>query len=141
MDKKLYRSTRDKMISGVCGGIGDYINIDSTLVRIAVVVLGFTAPFAFIIGYIVCAVVMPEKPYDDEEDDIEILDKDGNKIHQTQKKTRNIIGFGLIGIGCLWLTNKLVWWIDHDIYMGLGIIVLGLIIVLSGMKHKQEADS
>lgn len=32
--KRLYRSAHDKMIFGVCGGIGEYLNVDSTLVRL-----------------------------------------------------------------------------------------------------------
>ena len=37
--KKLYRSERDKMIAGVCGGIADYYNVDANLVRLLTVVL------------------------------------------------------------------------------------------------------
>lgn len=139
MDKKLYRSSKDKMISGVCGGIAEYFNIDPTLVRIGVVILGFASFFTFFFGYIICAIVMPEKPYDEEEEDVEVYDKDGNKIH-TQKKNSNIIGFGLIGVGCIWILNKLVWWVDHDIYVGLGIIIIGIIVLLTSMNRKNEAS-
>ena len=38
--KKLYRSSTDKKIAGVCGGLGEYFNIDPTLVRLGAVVLG-----------------------------------------------------------------------------------------------------
>ena len=38
--KKLYRSAKDKMIGGVCGGLGEYFNIDSTIVRLAFILLG-----------------------------------------------------------------------------------------------------
>jgi len=34
MKGKLYRSERDRMIGGVCGGLGEYFNIDSTIVRL-----------------------------------------------------------------------------------------------------------
>lgn len=140
MDKKLYRSSKDKMISGVCAGIAEYFNIDPTLVRIGAVILGFASFFTLFLGYIVCAIVMPEKPYDDEEDDVEVYDKDGNKIHHSQKKNSNIIGFALIGIGGFWIINKLVWWVDHDVYIGLGIVIIGLIILLSGFNKKQEVN-
>lgn len=140
MEKKLYRSSKDKMISGVCGGIAEYFDVDPTLVRIGVVILGFASFFTFFFGYIICAIVMPEKPYDEEEEEVEVYDKDGNRIHHTQKKNSKIIGYGLIGIGAIWIINKLVWWVDHDIYIGLGIIVIGLIVLLSGINRKQEAD-
>ena len=44
MNKKLYRSRNDKMVSGVCAGIANYLNIDPTLVRVIYAVLSvFTA--------------------------------------------------------------------------------------------------
>ncbi|NOQ37949.1 PspC domain-containing protein [archaeon] len=58
--KKLYRSKKDRMLAGVCGGIGEYFGIDSTLVRILWVLLTFGGG-AGIILYIICAIVVPEK--------------------------------------------------------------------------------
>ena len=55
--KRLER-TFDRRIGGVCGGIGEYFNIDPTLIRIGAVVLGFTG--AGIIAYIIAAICMPE---------------------------------------------------------------------------------
>lgn len=56
--KKLYKSTRDRMICGVCGGIAEYMQVDPTLVRLAAVVLGFTGSGLLI--YIVAAIIMPD---------------------------------------------------------------------------------
>lgn len=58
--KRLYRSTTDKMLCGVCGGIAEYINIDPTVVRLLWVVLALTAGFG-IIAYIIAAIIMPIK--------------------------------------------------------------------------------
>ena len=52
MEKKLYKSNTNKVIDGVCGGIGEYFNIDPTLVRLAWVVfcaLGGSGLLAYII--------------------------------------------------------------------------------------------
>lgn len=46
------------MIAGVCGGIGEYLNIDPTVVRLITVLLGFTG--TGIIAYLVAAIIMPE---------------------------------------------------------------------------------
>ncbi|MBE6976892.1 MAG: PspC domain-containing protein [Ruminococcaceae bacterium] len=62
MEKKLYRSRMNKKICGVCGGIGEYFNIDPTLVRIGCVL--FAACGAGILTYFICALVMPERPSD-----------------------------------------------------------------------------
>lgn len=60
--KKLYRSTSDRMIAGICGGLGEYFGIDSTLVRL-IFVLGsiFTGSVLFWV-YIIMLIVIPEEP-------------------------------------------------------------------------------
>ena len=42
MENKLYRSRKDRMILGVCGGLGKFFGIDSTIIRIVFVLLAFT---------------------------------------------------------------------------------------------------
>ena len=61
MDKKLYKSSEDKKIAGVCGGIAKYFNVDSTWIRLAWVFLIFFAGTG-ILAYIICAIVMPDEP-------------------------------------------------------------------------------
>ena len=41
--KKLYRSKKDRVFAGVCGGIGEYLGVDPTVIRLLAVILGFTA--------------------------------------------------------------------------------------------------
>ncbi len=61
MAKKLYKSNKNKMIDGVCGGIGEYINIDPTIVRLGWVV--FCALIGSgIIAYIIAAIIIPRNP-------------------------------------------------------------------------------
>lgn len=60
--KRLYASSTDRKISGVCGGIGEYFSLDSTLVRLAWVVLTIiTGIIPGVIGYIIAAIIMPSK--------------------------------------------------------------------------------
>ena len=60
--KKLYRSTSDRMIAGVCGGLGEYFDIDPTLVRL-IFVLGTVFSFSALFwAYIVMLIVIPEEP-------------------------------------------------------------------------------
>ena len=61
MQKKLYRSNRDKKIAGVCAGIAQYFGLDATLVRVGWAVLALAAGSG-VLAYIVCAVIMPEEP-------------------------------------------------------------------------------
>jgi phage shock protein C len=57
--KKLYRSRTDRIFLGVCGGIGEYLEIDPTVIRLLAVILGFTG--SGIVAYIVAAILMPEQ--------------------------------------------------------------------------------
>ena len=60
MEKKLYRSTQNKMIAGVCSGLAEYINIDPTIIRVIWALVGLSG--AGLIAYLVCALIIPEKP-------------------------------------------------------------------------------
>lgn len=62
MDKRLYRSRKEKMIGGVCGGLAEYFDIDPVLIRILFVVAVF-AGGSGILAYIICWIIIPEQPY------------------------------------------------------------------------------
>ncbi|BCN30351.1 PspC domain-containing protein [Anaeromicropila herbilytica] len=57
--KKIYRSDSDKMICGVCGGLGEYIHVDPTIIRLLFVIFGFTG--TAILAYIIAAIIIPVK--------------------------------------------------------------------------------
>ena len=61
MNKKLYRSVSDKKLAGVCGGIAEYFGLDATLIRVGWALVSLFAG-AGILAYIVCALIIPEKP-------------------------------------------------------------------------------
>jgi len=55
--KRLYRSRTNRWIAGVCGGIGEYFNIDPTIIRIlAIVIPGFGW-----VAYLICVIVIPSE--------------------------------------------------------------------------------
>lgn len=61
MNKKLYKSRTNKTISGVCGGLAEYFDIDVTIVRliwVAFILMGGSG----ILAYIIAALVIPEEP-------------------------------------------------------------------------------
>ncbi|MDP4181553.1 MAG: PspC domain-containing protein [Bacillota bacterium] len=62
MAKKLYLSDTDKKLTGVCGGIAEYLEIDSTVIRIIWALLTLFAGFS-ILFYFVAWLVMPRKHY------------------------------------------------------------------------------
>jgi phage shock protein PspC (stress-responsive transcriptional regulator) len=58
--KKLYRSTTNKKLFGVCGGLAEYFDVDPTVVRIIYLLLLLGAGFG-LLAYLICALIMPEK--------------------------------------------------------------------------------
>ena len=61
-NKKLYRSNTDKKLCGVCGGLAEYFEIDSTIIRLLWVVMTFfSAAFPGVLAYIVCALIVPKQ--------------------------------------------------------------------------------
>jgi phage shock protein PspC (stress-responsive transcriptional regulator) len=60
--RKLYRSNTDKKVAGICGGLGEYFNIDPTMIRILFIAVFFlTGSLAFWL-YLVLWIVIPENP-------------------------------------------------------------------------------
>jgi len=58
--KRLYRSSRDYMLGGVCGGLAEYLGVDATLLRIVYVLLSIvSAAFPGILIYLIAWLVIP----------------------------------------------------------------------------------
>lgn len=62
-NKRLYRSRNQRMIGGICGGLGEFLDVDPTIIRL--VVVGLTIPFpATFLAYFIMLLVVPEQPLD-----------------------------------------------------------------------------
>lgn len=59
-NKRLYKAEKNKKICGVCGGIGDYLNIDPTIIRLLWIIAVFFFGTGLLV-YIICAFIMPNK--------------------------------------------------------------------------------
>lgn len=60
-NKKLYKSSTDKKICGVCAGLANFLGIDPTIVRVAYAALAvFTTGVPFLLIYIIMVFVLPE---------------------------------------------------------------------------------
>jgi len=60
--RKLYRSTQEKQIAGICGGLGEYLNVDPTVMRILFVAGFFLSGSLMFWAYLVMWIVIPETP-------------------------------------------------------------------------------
>lgn len=61
--KRIYLSRNEKKIAGVCGGLAEYFELDPTIVRLLVVIVGIaTALGPVIIGYLLAWIILPQRP-------------------------------------------------------------------------------
>lgn len=60
MEKKLKKSATDRKISGVCGGIAEYMNFDPTLVRLGWAALTLFSCGTAVLAYVLAAIIIPE---------------------------------------------------------------------------------
>ncbi|MFC5469989.1 PspC domain-containing protein [Cohnella suwonensis] len=61
--RKLYRSSRDRKLFGICGGLADYLNVDATLLRILLVVVAVFSAGSVVLVYIIAGFVIPKEPH------------------------------------------------------------------------------
>jgi phage shock protein PspC (stress-responsive transcriptional regulator) len=71
--KKLFRSVKNRRLSGLCGGISEYFKVDATLIRIVTILLMFiTGILPLLIAYIVGSLIVAERPGKDQSIEIEV---------------------------------------------------------------------
>ena len=133
--KKLYRSRKERVIGGVCGGIGVYFGIDPTLARIiwvAATLLGG----AGIIAYIVAWIVIPEEP---KIEGTEVASAEIENYKPNTIKLELIIGGFILAIGILLLLSNFglfEWGWVHRIFWPALIIFIGILIISAVSKKK-----
>ena len=142
--KRLYKSRKNRMIAGVCGGIAEYFNVDPVLVRVIAVLFFFTGGAA-LIAYIVGLIIMPDQPSEG------IQEAEATQQNSTPRTSAEgvsqagsmIIGIILMVFGVHFLLRNIPFF--HDYYWrfwNLGwqffwpsvLIVVGLVVILRGVR-------
>ncbi len=111
MEKKLYRSSRQQVVAGVCGGISDYFDVDVTIIRLAWAALFFLGGSGLIL-YIIAAIIIPKDSGTYSETVVRDENGDETVVREHGEGTGNnsaliIIGIGMIALGALTLVNRL----------------------------------
>jgi len=143
MDKKLYKSTSDKMLCGVAGGLAEYFKIDSTIVRVLFVVTVFFGGGG-VIAYIILCIVVPHKPYEipgtssgsqnqtGENENTFTKNSDGSiSMDAVQHEHKSIwVGIILILLGGLFLVDNFIPRFSIGDYWPVVLIGLGIELIL-----------
>ncbi len=142
MAKKFYRSRTDSMIAGVCGGLAEYFDIDSMLVRLGTFLLALTGGFG-IIAYLIFWVIVPQKPID--ESLAEEATTEGSGIETDEfKESKNsgaLVGGGiLVVIGFLFLLSNFIpyVWLSFRKLWPLILIIVGIMIITKGAGSRGD---
>ncbi len=135
---RLRKSSSDRVMFGVAGGLAEHLDIDSTLVRVAFVVLGFASGIG-LIAYIVLALVMPEAvegaaPTQDSMPEQDSTPDTGAEART--KRNRNLIGGLLVIIGVVFLLLQIEFfsWLRWSLIWPLIIIGAGVALIWDRTK-------
>ena len=131
MKKRLYRSRKDRMVWGVCGGLAEYFNIDPVIVRLVFVLLIFADGLG-VLAYIVMAIIFPS------EEKVARPNKSELETIEGATRRNRVLGIILIIIGVLILIANFFreWWLQWINIWPLIIVGLGLIILLLNARRK-----
>ena len=126
MKNKLYRSSSNQVISGVCGGIGEYFDIDATIIRLIWVLISLPALITSVIVYIACNMIIPEDVYKSNSDFTDKRNHSGNRAV--------LFGCILIILGASLLLKKIFPWFNYSWYYikkfwPLLLVLLGIYII------------
>lgn len=144
MERKLFRSKTDRMIGGVCGGLGEYLGIDPTFIRIFFFILVFGGGAGFWI-YILLWFLIPEEDKENSKDFSERVRNMGDdfskSVSHPHPKSGLIVGGGLILLGLFWLVEQLdlswLWWWNFDVLWPLLLIIMGGILLFRWFSERE----
>jgi phage shock protein PspC (stress-responsive transcriptional regulator) len=139
MKKKLYRSRTEKVIGGVCGGLGNYLDVDPVIIRIVFVVIGLLHGFGIII-YILSWIIIPEEPY--------VFPNQPGKESETPPEVdptappkasndtgRIVAGVFLIALGFLFLSHRFLYFLNFRELLPFGLVLLGILLLVNSFKR------
>lgn len=149
MRKRIYRSETDKVIGGVCGGMGDYFSIDPTWIRI-LFVLSIFANGIGLIAYIIGWIVIPAQRESTAE--ATVVTEEGGVNTQTAQASAKAMtngrkhglgflpGIILIVLGMIFLFDRLFYWFDFDYIWPMVLIGIGAILIFRSANHKPAVE-
>ncbi|MEW6510344.1 MAG: PspC domain-containing protein [Bacteroidota bacterium] len=130
--RRLYKSRTDRMLDGICGGVAEYLGLDSTLIRLATVLLAIFGGVGIVI-YIVAMIIMPTNPSFAPAADAPAAPA------RTHERNSKFWGILLIVVGTLWFLGNLGvpiwhhWWgFSWDILFPVLLILAGVAFIFGG---------
>jgi phage shock protein C len=131
-EKRLYRSRDDRVVAGVCGGLGKYLNIDPVLVRIAAVLLIFAGGVGIVL-YVIGWIAIDEEP-------AAALGADGTVVTELvdddldRRRGAVVLGLIFVAVGIFYLLDDFWPDLDWKYIWPIALIAVGFAIVARGRR-------
>ncbi|KLO21088.1 phage-shock protein [Marinitoga sp. 1197] len=130
MEKEIYRSRKDRFVGGVCGGIANYFNISSTLVRLLYFGL-ILADGIGIILYIIAWIIIPEEPINKTVEKEDKNSEQNNFYKKHSERNNFFIGLFFITIGIIFvIKNFFPDLISLSLFFGIIFLIFGLYLLM-----------
>ena len=154
MEKKLYRSRNKKVVAGIAGGLGDYLDVDPVIIRIIIVLTTIFNGVGLLI-YIIMWIVIPEEEYDPSKIKAEKtfsedsgqskeanFTEDPNPEVKPEKSSNGRIIFGviLIFIGIVFLFERFIPFFDFEFIFAIGMVALGFALIFNFFNKSEKTS-
>ncbi len=135
MVKRLYRSTADRYVAGVCGGLGEYFEIDPAFIRILFVLLTFASGFG-LLAYLIIWITVRRRPVD-----VPVtVSLEPKPERDSRVWSRYFPGVILIVLGMIFFIQQNFYWFDFEEvwekFWPVILIAVGLVLVLHKSRSK-----
>ena len=127
MNKRLYRSRKEVMIAGVCGGMAEYFDIDPVIVRILTVLLVFAGGAAILV-YLLGWLIIPKAPEGAEASTV--TENPASEASENKgDRGRLLAGMILVILGFIFLASNFIPWFNFGKLWPLLLIVIGIVVI------------
>jgi phage shock protein C len=122
--RRVRRSRQDRVIGGVCGGLGRYLEVDPVLLRIAAVALALSGGLG-LLAYIIAWIVIPEETGTESVRVMRSPDRHGLAL---------VVGAALVALGGLLLVQQLVPWFGAAFMWPIVVVAVGVVVLVSARR-------
>ena len=156
MEKRLYRSRNKKVVAGIAGGLGDYLDVDPVIIRIIIVLITIFHGVGLLI-YIIMWIVIPEEAIRSFQNKVrafytlkipeqssEANFTEGTNTTKCNLKNhpmgRIIFGVVLIFIGIVFLFERFFPFFDFEFIFAIGLVALGLALIFNFFNKSEKSS-
>lgn len=146
MNRRLYRSQTESVISGIAGGVAEYFDLDPSIVRVVWALLAIITGGVFFVLYIVMWIVVPLGPQPPEvaggrsaapgADPVTGWNAQPSRARRSSGGGAWILGLVLIGLGLYFLAREYLPDINFDRLWPLGLVLLGVILLFGAIRRR-----